>query len=178
MPRSAWTAGRSSRRESGDLFYWTAATVLLNGGLFEVNAEFSALEALDDATWHDSTEHYYAFADRRYAVDPAKADYLGQVAAHAPRPGAAVPQPGSDGPAAGRRGSPGRARLLRLQHGDRRATVRDPWPDGRPCGDRPGWQHDGRTIALVANLVDDPQEVRIAGEATLLAPREIRVIGA
>jgi hypothetical protein len=41
-----------------------------------------------------------------------------------------------------------------------------------------GWQHAGRTIALVANLVDDPQEVRIAGEATLLAPREIRVIGA
>jgi hypothetical protein len=165
-------------RESGDLFYWTAATVLLNGGLFEVNAEFSALEALDDATWHDPAEHYYAFADRRYAVDPAKAGYLGQVART--RLGPALPYLS-------------RGRMVQPPDVDAAAVELDYFGYNMSTAERlyetrgrmsvpaviaRGWQHEGRTIGLVANLVDDPQEVRIAGEATRLAAREIRVIAA
>ena len=66
--------------EVGDLFYWVASRVALWGGLFEINGEFSPLESLDGLE-DRSEEHYYQFEDRSYAVDPAKAAFVGEVAA-------------------------------------------------------------------------------------------------
>jgi len=165
-------------RETGDLFYWTAATVLLNGGLFEVNAEFSALEALDEATWHDAADHYYPFADRRYPVDPDKARYLGAVART--RLGPALPYLA-------------RGRMTRPPDVDAPDVALDYFAYNMSTGESlyetrgrvsvpaviaRAWQHEGRTITLVASLVDGPQDVRVAGEMTRLGPREILVTGA
>jgi hypothetical protein len=66
--------------EVGDLYYWVASRVTLWGGLFEINCEFSALEALGDKI-DLSEEHYYRFDQRNYPVDPAKAAFVGEVAA-------------------------------------------------------------------------------------------------
>ncbi len=65
--------------EVGDLYYWVASRVTLWGGLFEINCEFSALEALGDQI-DLSEEHYYHFDQRNYPVDPAKAAFVGEVA--------------------------------------------------------------------------------------------------
>lgn len=65
--------------EAGDLFYWVASRVLLWGGLFELNYEFSALEALDGRQ-DDPGQHYYPFEPLAYAIDPQKAAFVGEVA--------------------------------------------------------------------------------------------------
>ena len=65
--------------EAGDAFYWTAARIALWGGLFELNYEFSALEALDGRT-DDPAEHYFHFAPRADEVDPARAVFVGELA--------------------------------------------------------------------------------------------------
>ena len=65
--------------EAGEAFYWTAARVVLWGGLFELNYEFSALEALDGQV-DDPEEHYYHFAPRADEIDPGKAAFVGEVA--------------------------------------------------------------------------------------------------
>jgi Domain of unknown function (DUF6259) len=65
--------------EVGELFYWVASRVALWGGLFELNYEFSPLETLDGMD-DDPTEHYYAFEPRSYEVDPAKIDFVREVA--------------------------------------------------------------------------------------------------
>ena len=58
-------------RESGDLFYWTAARVALWGGLFELNYEFSPLETLDGIA-EDAEEHYHYFQSHSFPIDNAK----------------------------------------------------------------------------------------------------------
>jgi hypothetical protein len=163
--------------ETGDLFHWVAATVLLNGGLLEVNAEFSALEALDGATWHDPAEHYYPFADRRYAVDRAKAATLGAVART--RLGPANPFL-----ARGRMVRPPDVETEHVElgyHAYNMSTTESLYDStGRmrvPAVIAAGWQHEGRTIALIANVVDRPTEVRVAGVATRLGPHEVLVEG-
>ncbi len=66
-------------REVGDLWYWVAARIALWGGLFELNYEFSALEALDGKT-DDPAEHYYAFDPTAFEIDPAKTDFVAEIA--------------------------------------------------------------------------------------------------
>jgi len=66
-------------REAGDLWYWVAATVLLEGGLLEVNGEFSPLEDVGGWT-EDVTESYARIVPRGFGLDPDKLAFLGQVA--------------------------------------------------------------------------------------------------
>ena len=66
-------------REVGDLWYWVAARVALWGGLLELNYEFSALEALDGQT-DNPDEHYFAFEPTAYEIDPAKTDFVAEIA--------------------------------------------------------------------------------------------------
>jgi hypothetical protein len=65
--------------EIGDIFYWVASRVILWGGLFELNYEFSALEMLDGKN-DDPAEHYFHFDSRSYTIDPDKAAFVGEVA--------------------------------------------------------------------------------------------------
>lgn len=66
-------------REIGDLFYYTVARTYLWGGLYELNYEYSPMEALDGAE-NAPEEHYYAFDPRGYAFDEERADYVGVYA--------------------------------------------------------------------------------------------------
>ena len=68
-------------REQGDLFYWLAARVLVWGGLFELNYEFSPLETLDDGLAEPLDEHYATLPDHRYAIGPDKAAFVRELAA-------------------------------------------------------------------------------------------------
>lgn len=68
-------------REQGDLFYWIAARVLVWGGLVELNYEFSPLETLGDGETEPLDGHYATLPDRRYAIDPDKAAFVGELAA-------------------------------------------------------------------------------------------------
>lgn len=65
--------------EVGDIFFWVASRVALWGGLFELNYEFSALEALDGQV-DSPDEHYYRFEPRAYTIDPEKAAFVGEIA--------------------------------------------------------------------------------------------------
>jgi hypothetical protein len=65
-------------REIGDLFYWVAGRVALWGGLFELNYEFSDLEAFPDLV-DDPSEHYAEIEARAYEVDPAKVDFVREI---------------------------------------------------------------------------------------------------
>jgi hypothetical protein len=38
------------------------------------------------------------------------------------------------------------------------------------------WEHDGRTIWLVANLLPQAQEIRVEGQTLTMPPRRIRVV--
>lgn len=67
-------------REVGELWYWVASRVALWGGLFELNYEFSDLEALEG--FDDDPSHHYAEYERRaYEVDPAKVAFVREIAA-------------------------------------------------------------------------------------------------
>lgn len=66
-------------RETGELFYWAASRVALWGGLYELNYEFSDLEALEGFE-DDPTQHYADFHRRAYDVDPAKVAFVREVA--------------------------------------------------------------------------------------------------
>jgi len=66
-------------REVGDLWYWVAARIALWGGLFELNYEFSALEALNGKT-DDPDEHYFAFEPTAYEIDPTKTAFVAEIA--------------------------------------------------------------------------------------------------
>ncbi len=72
--------------ETGELFYNIAAKVYLWGGLYEVNSEYSPLEALEGRE-NDPAEHYFRFDPQGYAYDPARAQYLEQFAALRTGPG-------------------------------------------------------------------------------------------
>lgn len=65
--------------ETGELFYWVGSRVLLWGGIFELNYEFSDLEALEGFEDHPH-EHYAAFERRAYAIDPSRVDFVRDLA--------------------------------------------------------------------------------------------------
>ena len=66
-------------REQGDYVYFVLGRTLLQGGLIELNYEFSALEELDGVR-DVPEEHYYRFAEHHYPIDPALAQYVGTLA--------------------------------------------------------------------------------------------------
>ncbi len=66
-------------REQGDFVYFVLGRVFIQGGLIELNDEFSALEDLDERR-DTATEHYYLFDDRRYTIDPKLAAFVGRLA--------------------------------------------------------------------------------------------------
>jgi hypothetical protein len=66
--------------EVGELFYWVAARVALWGGLLELNYEFSPLELLDGRC-EEIAEHYTDIQPHAFAIDPAKVEFVREVAA-------------------------------------------------------------------------------------------------
>jgi hypothetical protein len=65
-------------REQGELVYFVLGRVFLQGSLIELNYEFSALEDLGE--FRDTVaEHYYAFDDRHYTIDPGLAAFVGRL---------------------------------------------------------------------------------------------------
>jgi hypothetical protein len=164
--------------ETGDLFYWTAATVLLQGGLLEINGEFSALEVLPDGRWDDPAEHYYPFADRRLAIDPAKAAFVGSVARTRVGPanrfladGVMIRPPVVETPD------------ISLDYHAINMSTSESAYDAIgsmtvPSVIATGWQHAGDTAWLVANLAADRRSVRVDGRRLNLEGREIRLVAA
>lgn len=61
--------------EIGELYYFTVARTYLWGGLYELNYEYSPMEALD-GNENTAEEHYYPFEPRGYAFSANRADYL------------------------------------------------------------------------------------------------------
>ncbi|MGG6314484.1 DUF6259 domain-containing protein [Paenibacillus macerans] len=66
--------------EIGNLFYFTVARTYLWGGLYELNYEYSPMEALDGVE-NESGEHYATFEPRGYAFSEERASYLSLFAA-------------------------------------------------------------------------------------------------
>jgi len=65
--------------ETGSLFYFNLAKVYLWGGLYEINHEYSPMEALDGRE-NPGEEHYFRFEPQGYAYAPKRAAYLAQFA--------------------------------------------------------------------------------------------------
>jgi hypothetical protein len=65
--------------EIGSLFYFTAARTYLWGGLYELNCEYSPMEAIDGQE-NSPEEHYYIFEPRGYPLSPERAWYVGMLA--------------------------------------------------------------------------------------------------
>lgn len=74
--------------ETGSYFYYIVSRVYLWGGLYELNYEYSPMEALDGEE-NRGSEHYFRFDPQGYAYSPARARYLRQFARA--RTGAAIP---------------------------------------------------------------------------------------
>jgi hypothetical protein len=161
-------------REAGDLFYWTAARILLNGGLLELNYEFSGLENLDGRT-DNPDEHYFPFVPRLYAIDPEKAAFVGEVArtrVGRANPflayGTMLPAPVVEAPTVDLDYflygvAPG-------PHYAERGSMRVPSVLAA------AWQYSGRTAWLVANLVPAQQTARVDGKPISLPPRHIALV--
>lgn len=67
--------------EIGQLYFFTVARTYLWGGLYELNYEYSPMEALPpDGRENAPEEHYYRFDPRGYAFSPERAAYLGLYA--------------------------------------------------------------------------------------------------
>jgi hypothetical protein len=66
-------------REQGDYVYFVLGRVFLQGGLIELNYEFSPLEDLDQRR-DVAEEHYFLFAERRFTIDPELAEFVGRLA--------------------------------------------------------------------------------------------------
>ncbi len=66
-------------REQGDYVYFVLGRVFLQGGLIEINDEFSPLEDLGDAR-DDVADHYWRFDHHHYAIDPDLARFVGRLA--------------------------------------------------------------------------------------------------
>jgi hypothetical protein len=161
-------------QEAGDLFYWIAARVVLNGGLLQLNYEFSGLEDLDGNS-DNPAEHYFRFEPHRYQIDPAKAAFVGEVART--RIGPANPFL-----AYGTMLRPPVVEAPRVDLDYFRYNV-FPGPSYKERGTMSvpsvlatAWRHDGRVAWCVANLLPEQQHVRIDGRAMLLAGRQITLI--
>ncbi len=160
-------------REAGDLWYWVAATVLLDGGLLEVNGEFSPLEDVDGWT-EDVSESYANIVPRGFGIDPGKAAFLGQVARTRVGPanpwlahGRMLPPPVVEAPTIEPDWYAYNAGQDHSMY-DTRGTMRVPSVLAR------AWTLDGRTAWLVANVSDQPQAARIDGVEVRLPARHIR----
>lgn len=160
-------------REAGDLWYWVAAKVLLEGGLLEVNGEFSPLEDVDGWT-EDVTESYANIVARGFGMDPAKLAFLGQVARTRVGPanpwlahGRMLPPPVVEAPTIEPDWYAYNAGQDHSMY-DTRGTMRVPSVLAR------AWTLDGRTAWLVANVSDQPQAARIDGVEVRLPARHIR----
>jgi hypothetical protein len=66
-------------REQGDFIYFVLGRVFLQGGLIELNYEFSPLEDLGDLR-DVAEEHYWRFAERRFTIDRDLAGFVGRLA--------------------------------------------------------------------------------------------------
>jgi hypothetical protein len=66
-------------KEGGDLIYHTIAKTYLWGGLFEINSEYSAMEAIEGIE-NSSEEHYSRFSPVGFPYDKSIADYLSRFA--------------------------------------------------------------------------------------------------
>jgi hypothetical protein len=66
--------------EIGTLFFHTVAKTYLQGGLYEINHEYSPMETIDGVE-NDPKEHYADFAKRGYAYAPERMSYIRQFAA-------------------------------------------------------------------------------------------------
>ncbi len=160
---------------TGDLFYWTAATVLLNGGLFELNYEFSPLEDLSGRS-DEAAEHYYPFAERHDPIDPAKASFVRTVARTRIGPanrfladGEMLPAPPIDAPP------------ITLDWRAWNMSMKDVHYDTHgemtvPSALATAWQVDGRTAWLVANIAPSRQTIRVDGRAVDIGGRDIVLI--
>lgn len=161
--------------EAGDLFYWSAAQVLLNGGLFELNYEFSALEDLR-GKYDNPAEHYYSFDERHHAIDPQKSAFVGELARARVGPanrflayGRMLPAPAVD------------ANPVSLSYFTYNVGKDDPIYEERgamtvPSALAGAWEHGGRTIWLVANLLPEQHEISVEGRQLTLAPRQVQMI--
>ncbi|CAM3825269.1 DUF6259 domain-containing protein [Cohnella lubricantis] len=67
-------------QEIGNLYFFTVARTYLWGGLYELNYEYSPMEALEDGQENGPEEHYYRFEPRGYAFSTERAAYLGLYA--------------------------------------------------------------------------------------------------
>lgn len=161
--------------EAGDLFYWTCANVLINGGLLELNYEFSALEQFDDHI-DDPAQHYYHYPQRHYTFDPSKEAFVGQVAKMRTgsansylSQGAMLPAPKVD------------ATLVNLPFSTLNVFHNDPIFEQSgvmqvPSAIAGAWSLNGRTAWIVANILDKPQLVLVDGKQLSLGSREIRLV--
>lgn len=66
-------------KEGGDLIYHTIAKTYLWGGLFEINSEYSEMEAIGDSV-NSSEEHYCQFKHVDFQYDRTIAKYLAKFA--------------------------------------------------------------------------------------------------
>ncbi|WP_099159502.1 DUF6259 domain-containing protein [Virgibacillus ndiopensis] len=65
--------------EIGDLFYFTVARTYLWGGLYELNHEYSPMEAIEGKE-NISEEHYYPFDPIGFEFSPERATYISKFA--------------------------------------------------------------------------------------------------
>lgn len=162
-------------REAGDLWYWVAATVLLEGGLLEVNGEFSPLEDIDGWT-EDVSESYARIVPRGFGLDPDKLAFLGQVARTRVGPanpwlahGRMLPPPHVEAPwiePAWYAYNAGQDHSMY----DTRGTMRVPSVLAR------AWRLDGRDAWLVANVSDQDRVARVEAIEVRLPARHIRFL--
>ena len=66
--------------ETGELFYHTVAKTYLWGGMYELNYEYSPMEAIDGEETK-SEEHYWKFRPRGYEFSRNRVRYIAQFAA-------------------------------------------------------------------------------------------------
>jgi len=66
-------------QEGGDLIYHTIAKTYLWGGLFEINSEYSEMEAIGESV-NSSEEHYSQFKHVSFQYDKAIVNYLAKFA--------------------------------------------------------------------------------------------------
>jgi len=161
-------------REAGELFYWTAARVLLHGGLFELNYEFSPLEDLAGLS-DDPAEHYFPFAERHYAVDRRKAEFVGQLARTRVGPANPFLAYGTMLPAPAVEAEPVALDYFRYNVApgpsyEERGTLTV------PAALASAWRHGERTAWLVANLLPEQQTIRVDGKELTLAARRIELV--
>ena len=160
--------------EAGDLFYWAAARVLLNGGLFELNYEWSGLEELDGHR-DDPAEHYWPFTARPYTIDPEKAAFAGEIARTRVGPanpflayGRMLPAPAVEAP-------PVELDYF-LYNVFSGALFEEKGTMTVPGALATAWEYGGRTCWLAANLLPQRQVVRIDGKEVTLPSRRIVMV--